>query len=153
MSPPPDARRVPSLPGTPHSGYVPCCCIVEYAMDAQHSNGSRLQRRLVATVLLIAAVRPFIHTLGFGFVYDDTWIAQHNPAIVGWRSLVTLWQHPYWTDAEGAQAGLYRPVQTALLAIIRNAGGGWPIWFHLYAVLLHAATTLLLWRVLARATG
>ena len=127
-------------------------------MHAQQSkppsqSGSTLERRLVATVLLIAAVGPFIHTLAFGFVYDDTWIVQHNPAIVGWRSLVTLWQQPYWTDAEGTQAGLYRPVQTALLAIIRNAGHGWPIWFHLYAVLLHAATTILVWRMLARASG
>ncbi|HKN69261.1 MAG TPA: glycosyltransferase family 39 protein [Gemmatimonadaceae bacterium] len=128
-------------------------------MDEQQSNPpspaseSKLQRRLIAAVLLVAAVGPFIRTLAFGFVYDDTWIAQHNLAIVGWKSLLTLWQHPYWTDAEGAQAGLYRPVQTALLAIIRNAGGGWPIWFHLYALLLHAITTLLVWRLLARATG
>jgi hypothetical protein len=142
-----------------HPGrYGPDCFIVEYAVDVQQPNlqpasESKIERRLIAAVLLIAAVGPLIHTLAFGFVYDDTWIVQHNPTIVGWRSLVTLWQHPYWTDAEGAQAGLYRPVQTALLAIIRNAGGGWPIWFHLYAVLLHAATTLLLWRMLARATG
>ena len=143
-----------------HNGRYPDGhCIVECVMDALPSNPrspgreSKLERRLVAAVLLLAAVAPFIRTLAFGFVYDDTWIAQHNPAIVGWRSLLTLWQHPYWTDAEGAQAGLYRPVQTALLAIIRNTGGGWPIWFHLYALLLHAATTLLVWRMLARATG
>ena len=142
-----------------HRRYPPGCCVVEYAMDEQQSNPrspgseSNFQRRLFAAVLLVAAVAPFIRTLAFGFVYDDTWIAQHNPAIVGWRSLITLWQHPYWTDAEGAQAGLYRPVQTALLAIIRNAGHGWPIWFHLYALVLHATTTLLVWRMLSRATG
>ena len=85
-------------------------------MDEQQSNlrptgsESAFEVRVIATVLLVAAIGPFVRTLAFGFVYDDTWIAQHNPAIVGWRSLITLWQHPYWTDAEGAQAGLYRPV-------------------------------------------
>jgi hypothetical protein len=111
---------------------------------------SRLEHRLIVVILLLAAVAPFARSLTFGFVYDDTWIVQHNPAIVGWRSLLTLWKHPYWMDAEGTRSGLYRPVQTALLAIIRNAGGGWPVWFHLYALLLHAATTLVVWRLLAR---
>jgi hypothetical protein len=143
----------------PRWRYHPGDCIVEDVMDAQQSNPrlpgreSKRERRLIAALLLIAAIGPFLRTLAFGFVYDDTWIAQHNPAIVGWRSLITLWQHPYWTDAEGAQAGLYRPVQTAFLAIIRNAGGGWPIWFHLYALLLHAITTLFVWRMLRRATA
>lgn len=111
---------------------------------------STLQQRLIGASLFVAALVPFARALGFGFVYDDTWIVQHNPAIEGWRSLVTLWRHPYWMDAEGAQSGLYRPVHTALLAIIRNLGGGWPLWFHLYAMLLHGAATLLLWRMLAR---
>jgi hypothetical protein len=128
-------------------------------MDSQPSNPRapggevisrpKLEPRLTAAVLLVAAVAPFVRALAFGFVYDDTWIVQHNPAIIGWRSLLTLWQHPYWMDAEGAHAGLYRPVQTALLAIIRNGGGGWPVWFHLYALALHGAATLLVWRVLA----
>ena len=82
------------------------------------------ERRAIAAVLILVAVVPFVRALGFGFVYDDTWIVQHNPAIVGWRSLLTLWQHRYWMDAEGAQAGLYRPMQSAVLAIIRNATGG-----------------------------
>ena len=111
---------------------------------------AKLQRRLVAAMLLVAALGPFVRALSFGFVYDDTWIVQHNPAIVGWRSLLTLWQHPYWMDAEGAQAGLYRPVHTALLAIIRNLAGGWPVWFHFYGLLLHGVVTLLVWRMLAR---
>lgn len=132
-------------------------------MESQHSKSelpgpagawpSKHERHLIAAVLLVAAVAPFARALAFGFVYDDTWIVQHNPAIIGWRSLFTLWQHPYWMDAEGSQAGLYRPVQTALLAIIRNGIGGWPIWFHLYALLLHGAVTLLVWRMLARGVG
>src|SRR5262249_24084622 len=37
-----------------------------------------------------------------------------------------------------------------LLAIIRNVGAGWPVWFHLDAIVLHLAATLLVWRMLAR---
>jgi hypothetical protein len=111
---------------------------------------SKWEHRAIAAVLVLVAVVPFVRALGFGFVYDDIWIVQHNPAIVGWQSLLTLWQHPYWMDAEGVQAGLYRPMQTAILAIVRNATGGWPIWFHLYALSLHATVTLLVWRLLDR---
>lgn len=109
------------------------------------------EHRFVLAALVLAAIAPFARAIGFGFVYDDTWIVQHNAAIVGWRSLFTLWRLPYWTDAEGAQAGLYRPVHTAVLAIIRNLLGGWPLWFHLYAILLHAAVTVLVWLMLSRA--
>lgn len=112
---------------------------------------STLAHRLIPAALFLAAVLPFVRTLGFGFVYDDTWIVQYNREIIGWRSLLTLWQHPYWTDADGARAGLYRPIHTAFFAIIRNGIGGWPLWFHLYALLLHGAVTLLVWRMLRRA--
>jgi protein O-mannosyl-transferase len=129
-------------------------------MDSEHSHlpesGQAVVRRsirahrLVPAALWIAAVIPFVRTLGFGFVYDDTWIVQYNREIIGWRSLLTLWRHPYWTDADGARAGLYRPIHTAFFAIIRNGVGGWPLWFHLYALLLHGAVTLLVWRMLSR---
>lgn len=105
---------------------------------------------MIASMLVLTAAASFARSLAFGFVYDDTWIVQHNPSIMGWRSLLTLWHHPYWMDQDGAQAGLYRPAHTAVLAIIGNAGGWWPLWFHLYAILLHAGITFLAWRMLAR---
>src|ERR1051325_9461920 len=107
----------------------------------------------IAALLVMAAIVPFVSTLLYGYVYDDTSIARHNPVINGWHTLLTLWRHPYWADGVADRAGLYRPVQMTVLAILWNAGRGWAIWFHLYAVLIHAAATLAVWWVLKRGVG
>src|ERR1051325_6591462 len=82
----------------------------------------------IAALLVRAPIVPFVSTLLYGYVYDDTSIARHNPVINGWHSLLTLWRHPYWAGGVADRAGLYRPVQGTVLAILWNAGRDWGHW-------------------------
>src|SRR4029079_18137769 len=103
--------------------------------------------------LAVAAVAPFIGTLFYGYVYDDSVIVLHNPVVKGWGSLIEVWKHPCWTGGGVDAGGLYRPLCMTFLAIIWNGAHGFAIAFHLFVILLHAAVTLLLWRLLRRSVG
>src|SRR5205814_3241154 len=109
------------------------------------------RNRWIAATLGVLAVAPFISTLAFRFVYDDTTIVRGNPQIHGWSSLLTLWAKPYWgPDGGGSLPGLYRPFYMSLMAVLWNGTNHAPIWFHLFVVVLHALATMLLFRLLAR---
>lgn len=107
----------------------------------------------VRILLIVAAFAPFVGTLFYGFVYDDLGIILHNPAINGWDSVFAVWKHPYWTGGGPDYAGLYRPLLVAIFAVIWNGLHRYAIAFHLFAVCVHAAATLLLWGILRRATS
>jgi hypothetical protein len=114
-------------------------------------SSSRRPRLLGVVALVLLAVGPLLPTLRSTFVYDDTPIISGNLTIRGWSALAHVWGQPYWPD--GPEMGLYRPLHIALLATIYNAGGGAPIWFHVYALCLAAATSLAVWWLLRRAVG
>ena len=78
--------------------------------------------RWIVAALIVAAVAPYLATLLFGYIYDDTAIIRGNSVIHGWRSLLTLWSEPYWPNNGSDRSGLYRPVLMALFAVIWNAG-------------------------------
>ena len=106
-----------------------------------------------AVLLVVVAAVPYLATLGFGFIYDDTTIVRSDPRIRGWFSLVTLWSQSYEVSGGAAHGGLYRPLFMTVLAAIWNMLGHAPFWFHLFAVALHVAVTLIVWRLLRRAVG
>jgi hypothetical protein len=101
-------------------------------------------------VLVLAAVAPFLQSLAFGYVLDDTYAIRGNEALRGWSSLGRVWLEQFGGDG-GPFFGLYRPLTMTLFAIVFNAGAKWPLWFHLLALVLHAIATLLLWKLLRRA--
>jgi hypothetical protein len=107
----------------------------------------------IRIVLVVAAFAPFIGTLFYGYVYDDTGILLHNQVINGWRSLLEVWKRPYWFDGSPDSSGLYRPLLMAIFAVIWNGLHRFAIAFHFVAIALHAVTTVLTWRLLRRATG
>ena len=112
---------------------------------------TRRSRWLGMAALVLLAVAPLLPTLRATFVYDDTQIIGGNETIRGWDSLLHVWSRPYWPYGEAA--GLYRPFQIALISIIYNAGGGRPIWFHLYALMLAAVTSVAVWWLIRRGVG
>ena len=119
--------------------------------NSQRATNQPDRNRLISGPLVVLAVAPFITTLAFRFVYDDTTIVRGNPQIHGWASLLTLWAKPYWgPDGGGSLSGLYRPLYMSLIAVVWNGTNHAPIWFHLLVVALHALATLLLFRLLAR---
>jgi hypothetical protein len=101
-------------------------------------------------VLVLAAAAPFLQSLAFGYVLDDTYAIRGNAALTGWSSLGRVWLEQFGGDG-GPFFGLYRPLTSTLFALLWNAGGKWPLWFHVMALLLHVAATLLVWALLRRA--
>ncbi|HEV7992333.1 MAG TPA: glycosyltransferase family 39 protein [Gemmatimonadaceae bacterium] len=113
----------------------------------------RPSARVVLAVLLAIAALVALPTLHAGFVYDDTTIIRENPMLRGWSALANVWGSPYW-PAQGADvSGLYRPLHVALLATVWNAGGGAPLAFHVYSIVLYALVVALVWRLLRGGVG
>src|SRR4051812_11950850 len=102
---------------------------------------------------MLCAIVPVLPTLRAAFVYDDTTIIRDNPVLRGWGALVHVWSSPYWSVNGGEALGLYRPVQQALLALVWNLGRGSALLFHVYAILLAAATAMGVWYLLRRGVG
>ncbi len=106
----------------------------------------------ICVALAAVACAPFLATLLFGYVYDDTGIILQNPVIQGWGALHEVWKYPYWTDSAD-NGGLYRPLLMLIFAVIWNGAHKFAIAFHAFALAMHVLATLLLWRLLRRATS
>ena len=105
--------------------------------------------RVALFLLILAAALPYLSSLTFGFVYNDLGVIVEVPSRHTWLGVAQAWVQSYWGNPE---TGLYRPVAQFMYALLWNLGGGKPWLFHLYAIVIHVATTLLLWWLLARAT-
>ncbi|HJU73439.1 MAG TPA: hypothetical protein VJ717_06820 [Gemmatimonadaceae bacterium] len=101
--------------------------------------------------IALAALLPFLHTLGFGFVYDDVPIIVERTELHAPDGVVKAWQIPYWPESAQEGAGLYRPVTQMAYAALWQLGGGSPLPFHMYVVLLHVAASLMVLALLTRA--
>lgn len=113
-------------------------------MGSTHEGST--SNRVIIALLMIAALVPFAQTLSFGYVMDDTTAIRANPAVTGWTSLIKVWTQPYFGFRD---SGLYRPLSMTVFALIWNAGGRWPLWFHVLVVAMHMAATVMVWRLLA----
>jgi protein O-mannosyl-transferase len=106
--------------------------------------------RVALFLLILAAALPYLASLTFGFVYDDLGVIVEVPSRHTWLGVAQAWVQSYWGNPE---TGLYRPVAQFVYALLWKLGGGKPWLFHLYAISIHVATTLLVWWLLARATN
>src|SRR5437868_8704612 len=106
--------------------------------------------RVALFLLILAAALPYLSSLTFGFVYDDLGVIVEVPSRHTWLGVAQAWVQSYWGNPE---TGLYRPVAQFMYALLWNLGGGKPWIFHLYAIAIHIAATLGLWRLLLRATN
>ena len=121
-------------------------------LEAEASAGRTSTQRIWVVLLVIAAVLPFLRTLGFGYVMDEIPAIRSNPIVHGWESLVDVWRFGYGSPDQPFE-GLYRPVTMLLFAIVWNVTGGWPVWFHALALVLHAIAPILVDRLLVRSNG
>ena len=112
----------------------------------------RTRARAPTTVLVLVAVAPFLQSLTFGYVFDDTYAILANASLRGWSSIGRVWLEQFGGDG-GPFFGLYRPVTMTLFAILFNAGAKWPLWFHVAALALHAGAAVMVWRLLRHALG
>ncbi len=106
--------------------------------------------RVALFLLILAAALPYLSSLTFGFVYDDLGVIVEVPSRHTWLGVAQAWVQSYWGNPE---TGLYRPVAQFMYALLWNIGGGQPWLFHLFAIVIHVATTLGLWWLLGRATN
>jgi len=103
---------------------------------------------LAVAALLLLALLPFLNALRGDFLYDDFPYVVENSQV----------QQPTWHGlfleplTRRPELGLHRPLPVASYALqAQGRGAEAPTWpFHLGNVLLHAATTLVAWRLLLR---
>ncbi len=98
---------------------------------------------IAAICLLVVA--SYFPALGGGFVWDDV-IFSEEPVIRQWSGLWNIWFSP--TDIK--KEGHYWPVVFTSFWLEHKLWGLAPFGYHLVNVLLHAAISLLVWRLLAR---
>jgi len=104
----------------------------------------------------LAAVVPFLGTLGDPPVLDDGWAALDNPLVWTLRNAGRIFRELYGYAGDETVRGPYRPLTTLSYALNHALHGRWPPGFHAVNVLLHAAASLLvlaLARRLARAAN
>lgn len=109
-------------------------------MNTGHKSGW-----LFSVGLFLLAALVYANSFPGTFVLDDIHIAQNNPLVKN-PDLVTILRSDYWHPNQ--HSGLYRPLTILSLAVNRLLLGGEAWAFHLVNVLLHAAVTVLFWRLL-----
>jgi len=103
---------------------------------------------LIVALVALAVHLPALH---LGFALDDVPLLEHDPRLAHPGDLGAFFLRPYWPQAEGAAAGLYRPITTWSFALNRAVTGEEPHGFHAVNLLLHAAVCALAWFAARRA--
>jgi protein O-mannosyl-transferase len=92
--------------------------------------------------LVLAFLVPNLITLTGGFLYDDVTLLVENERMHTFEGIRDVWTEPFWPDRP--LLTLYRPVTKTLWVLLWVAGGGSPLLFHLFNLLLGTAVVLLL---------
>ena len=99
----------------------------------------------VPTLMLLVAVSYLPAMLWGGFVWDDVDAIPGEPALRDWAGLWRIWFVP-----SEVQEPHYRPLTYTSFWLEQKLWGFAPAGYHVVNVLLHAANSLLLWRILLR---
>lgn len=99
--------------------------------------------------LVLLAIGIYAGSLGNGFVSDDTPQIVKNPVIRDWGRVPEMFTHSVWAFEGPVRDNYYRPIHFLLYAVVYHLFGPEPGAYHLLAVLLHAAATVLVY-LLAR---
>jgi tetratricopeptide (TPR) repeat protein len=122
-------------------------------------NRLAFQRAVLPVALGLLAVLVYIPTLSHDFVYDDRALIEQNPLLKSLRSIPTLFVTDLWSGVgpshsadgiardQGSLHRRYRPLPMASYALNHALGESRPLGYHLVNVLLHAATSVLVYLV------
>jgi protein O-mannosyl-transferase len=94
-----------------------------------------------AALLFALVVIAYLPTFWAGWIWDDDQYVTGNPMLTSVPGLVRIWSEPGATPQ-------YYPLVFTSFWIERHAWGLRPLGYHVVNVLLHAASALLLWRLL-----
>ncbi len=114
----------------------------------------RLVRILLATLILAAALAPYVRTLDYAFVWDDGFVIGPHLDIHGPADVARLWNLPFdnLLKDELLTRTYFRPAVLYSLALDRASSGDDPRGFHRTNLFLYGLTCLLLWIFVARLT-
>jgi len=101
-------------------------------------------------LLAALAIGVYYNALGNGFVSDDNFQLLGNPLVTDWRQIPQIFQHHIWAFAGQETTNYYRPIQIVLYMGLYYIFGFDAYIFHLFMILIHAANTMLVYRVSKR---
>jgi tetratricopeptide (TPR) repeat protein len=116
--------------------------------------GERAEPRdgLLAAAIAAAVVAIYAPALAGGFVWDDNVLVTRHPAVQQLQSLGTYFGQLFWTNPEFDESpAFYRPITILSYAVQQRLFGPEPFFFHLFNVLVHATSCVLLFFVCRRA--
>lgn len=96
--------------------------------------------------IVLASVGVFAPTMAFGWVYDDQMEIVLNPLIRSLANLPTIFRTTVWAGS-GMETYLYRPLALATYALNHIVSGLAPWSYHLVNVLLHAGSSIMVFRL------
>lgn len=97
----------------------------------------------LGTALVAAVVAAYVPALKAGFVWNDDTYVTENPTLDSLHGLRLIWTDPRANEQ-------YYPMVFSSYWVEKRLWGLAPFGYHLVNVLLHAASALLLWALLAR---
>jgi len=101
-------------------------------------------------LVALAAVLPFLGTLGNQPVLDDGWAALDNPLVWKLGNVGRIFQELYGYAGDPTVRGPYRPLTTLSYALNWAVHGRWTPGFHVVNVALHALASLMVLAVARR---
>lgn len=101
--------------------------------------------RFAAPAIALLALASSAVGLANGFVYDDRYIIELNPAVASLHHWWALFTQSYWPVVAGGDG--YRPLTVLFFAIEHAIGRGSPLPFHIVNVALYALVSVLVFHV------
>ncbi|MBS3126120.1 tetratricopeptide repeat protein [Candidatus Woesearchaeota archaeon] len=103
------------------------------------------KKLLFPALLALSVILLYANSFPNKFVWDDRFFIEGNTQIRSLQNIPSFFTEP-------SAGNLYRPVRTVLQSLMFQVGGLNPVAYHLHAVLLYTAITLLIFYLLRRIT-
>lgn len=114
-------------------------------------DAARARPWLVAMVVALIGVLPFVGSLDGRFLYDDVFLVESNAAVHDLTRVGQLWVSDFWSAVDAVpRLHYYRPVVMTSFALDWALWGGAPLGFHLTNLALHGLASGLVYLTLRR---
>ena len=118
--------------------------MVGEGVDSERKWRTRARKSWPFVLLLLAAVVPYLPTLGAGFIWDDDFLIRDNPAIKKLEKAPHLFSLSYWSVESPGTPGQYRPMRALVFAISYSLWALDPLGYRLTNLALYI---LIVWLV------
>jgi len=112
--------------------------------------GGRSAVLLGVAIIIVAAIVPYLGTLGAGFVFDDHILIVKNPALRSPAGVPGFFARGTWPSSIGRDTATYRPLVLLTFFAVHHVAGPQPSVFHAVNVALHALNAVLVLLLLRR---